>query len=676
LATVPSKLHVPASAWWLVLCIVGLDYFSTLAYLPSIALEAAGPLAPLGALAIVLVTLVVVLPVYAYVVGRSPHGQGATGLLDRTLGGWPGKILVLSLMGFVAADFVVTRSLSIADASTHITGNPLWQNATAQLDPAIESFGKGLNASLWNLVRPFCTQRIGLTLAISILSFAFWLGMQNGFTRRVLHIAAVTVCSYMALTGIVIASGIYYLAKHPNLVQAWLAEARDRCDSSSSQSAGSIALTIVLLALVSFPQLALGISGFELSMMIAPLVKGDSSDDPEHPRGRIRNTRKLMFVAALIMGAFLVGSVAVTTALVDPKGVAEHGAAQHRALAYLAHGGTLIDGQSAASANPLFGSVFGTIYDLSTVLILALAGASVMASLNRLVPQYLHRTGMELDWAYRIGLTMHVSNTIILIVIVVFHASVAEQQWAYATSVLVLLGGGAIAALADVHKRWEGSRLKPVVLIPPLLASGFLLSMAAMTVFINRSGLVIALLFVVSLMATSFVSRWIRSTELRFQGFAFADPPSEARWKQICGLEFEVLVPHRPGQYPLPEKDRVVRRKHRLSPETPVIFIEVQIGDPSDFYHRPVVRFERENDLEVMRVSHCVSVSHVIAAIGLEFARVGKPPEIIFGWSHERPLAANLNFLLFGEGNIPWMVQELIRASEPDSSRRPRIVLG
>jgi hypothetical protein len=178
------------------------------------------------------------------------------------------------------------------------------------------------------------------------------------------------------------------------------------------------------------------------------------------------------------------------------------------------------------------------------------------------------------------------------------------------------LGGGQFLTLA-IASVGGGAAL----MLPPLLASGFLLSMAAMTVFINRSGLVIALLFVASLLATSLVSRWIRSTELRFQGFAFADTLSETRWKELCGLEFEVLVPHRPGRYSLSEKDRDIRRKHRLPPETPIVFIEV-------------------------------------------------------GWSRERPLAANLNFLLFGEGNIPWMVQELVRSSEPDPTRRPRIVLG
>src|SRR5262245_22745141 len=63
---VQRPLSATASHWLLVLCLVGLDYFSTLAYLPSLAVAAAGALAPLAALAVVLVTLCVALPIYGY----------------------------------------------------------------------------------------------------------------------------------------------------------------------------------------------------------------------------------------------------------------------------------------------------------------------------------------------------------------------------------------------------------------------------------------------------------------------------------------------------------------------------------------------------------------------------------------------------------------------------------
>src|SRR5215207_8676053 len=93
-----ARAHVQA-AWGGVLCVVALDYLSTLAYQPSIAFKAAGRLAPLATVVVVLVTLLAALPVYAYVAGRSPHGGGAAALLERLVHGWLGKMLVLIVLG-------------------------------------------------------------------------------------------------------------------------------------------------------------------------------------------------------------------------------------------------------------------------------------------------------------------------------------------------------------------------------------------------------------------------------------------------------------------------------------------------------------------------------------------------------------------------------------------------
>jgi hypothetical protein len=78
----------------------------------------------------------------------------------------------------------------------------------------------------------------------------------------------------------------------------------------------------------------------------------------------------------------------------------------------------------------------------------------------------------------------------------------------------------------------------------------------------------------------------------------------------------------------------------------------------------------------VLRATQCASIPHVIAAIGLEMSKSGKPPEIHFGWSDESPLAASASFVFLGQGNIPWMVRELIRRNEPSVTKRPRVVIG
>ncbi len=514
---------------------------------------------------------------------------------------------------------------------------------------------------------------------LSILSFGVWQLLKRGLTRRILLVTAGAVCCYLLLSAVVIGSAMVYLARHPEIFQAWLAAifASGQPDSAvGRESVHAWPWIWLSAALWSFPQMALGLSGFEMIMTVAPQVSG-AGHDAGTVSGRVRNTRKLMLAAASIMAVYLLSAVVVTTLLVPRVELLPNGAAEHRALAYMAHGSPLADAVSGTSLNPFFGHRFGDLFDLSTATILCLAGASVTMGLQNLLPHYLNRLGMEVSWAGRVGLILHLLNVIVLLVTVVFRASPASQQWAYATSVLVLLAGAALAAVKDLAQLTSRGPGRALMLAVSAGAGGFFLVMTGLTVLINHSGLTIALAFVSAILVSSFVSRWIRSTEMRFEGFDFADETTLRRWGELCRSGAKVLVPHRPGLVSLAEKSQAIARDYRLDPATPIIFIQAILGDPSNFYQKPLLKIEREGTLEVIRVSHCVSISHVLAAICLELCRDGgNPPEIIFGWSNEPPLAANLNFLLLGEGNIPWMVKALVRKAMPDATRQPRILIG
>ena len=652
------------------MCLTGVDYFSTLGYQPSIAFDNAGMLAPLATVVLVAVTLFGALPVYLHVAARSPHGHGSISMLEKLVAGWRGKLIVLLLLGFAATDFVITKTLSAADAAEHILHNPLWIHYAP--DPL-----RGSHAQLT------------LTMLLLVVLGAIFL---RGFTE-VIRIAVVLVGVYLLLNVIVVGSGIYYSFAHPELIAGWWKNVLDGNWHIADAGPPAQGVNLVMIAgvcLLIFPKLALGLSGFETGVAVMPPVQGDAGDTHERPLGRIRNTRKLLVTAALIMSAMLLGSAFVVATLIDPAELshghaaaaelshdghhppaasAKPGKAANRALAYLAHA------EGKYGINPFFGEWFGTVYDISTVLILWFAGASAMSGLLNLVPQYLPRYGMAPEWAGAVRPLAVLFTLINLLVTWLFKADVESQGGAYATGVLMLMSSASIAAAIDLARGRKGPWFARVSWPSIAVASVFVYTTA--TVIIEKpDGMKIASFFIAAIVASSFVSRLLRSTELRIAYFVFPNAESRTLWESLKYLEIPVLVPHRPGRRDLIDKEVEIRRVHHLEPGTPIVYLEAIPGDASEFLHTPHMQVVSQEERFILRVTKCHSVAHVIAAVGLELAQEGNPLEIHFGWSDEMPIAANVSFLLFGEGNVPWMVRELVRKAQPDQRFQPRIVIG
>ncbi len=519
------------------------------------------------------------------------------------------------------------------------------------------------------------------TLAVAIISWVWDIA-----PRTLFRLAFVVSLIYLVLTVVVLGVTTNYLMTDGyHFVQHWWSHYQ-RPDMGAVGPANGVSwISMLTRGVGCFGVLALGLSGLELSLNASSFVAGDD-------REVVRRTRLILVISTMLMCVLIPLSVSVCSMLIDASQVAEGQSADDRALAYLAHGGMLKEHQSARAISSLFGPVFGTIYDLSTIAILCFAGAGVSLVMRDLVPNFLLKFGMELHWAHRIGVNLHLSNLIVMLVASVFKGNVAKLQGAYAACVLVLLTANTLAAAL---KRGEVERAHPRL---PKISYWFLfativfLATAITSLLGNRLGIEIPLAFLLAIIVSSAVSRWLRSTELRLEELRFVDSAEQAEWNALCNEDLVLLVPHRPGIHSRDHKERDIRTNHRLGEEVPIIFLEATLGDTSNFMQNPIVHVAGnlnqtrlqsvsqgdrvKSPTRVIRIENCCSVSHAIAAVALELARNGKPPEIHFGWSFEPPLAANLNFLLFGQGNIPWMVQDLIRRSEPNPAKRPRVFIG
>lgn len=598
--------------WWAVMCLSGVDYFSTLGYQPGIAALAAGSLAPLATLILIVVTLCGALPVYRWVAAVSPRGAGSIHMLEKLMPRWGGKITVLVLLGFACTDFMITITLSAADAATHTVENPLMPL-------------HGDTAKLW------------ITFGLIALLAAVFL---KGF-REAIAVAVVLVPVYLGLNVAVLAVGFGRLAQHPEYWQHW---------TSALSTGHANPVMGVALAFIVFPKLALGMSGYETGVSVMTQIHigphGETSQ-------RIQGTRKLLTTAALIMAVLLAASSLVTTLLIPAQEFQAGGQANGRALAYVAH----------AYMGPLFGSV----YDIVTILILWFAGASAMAGMLNLVPRYLPRYGMAPEWTRAVRPLIIVFAAIGLLITWLFDADVDAQGGAYATGVLVLMTSAAWAVTLSARHRGH-----------PRLAVGFgivtlvFVYTTVANVIERPDGIKIAAIFVLCILAVSFASRVWRSSELRIRKVT-ADPTVLEYLRQCRGRTVR-LVPHKPDSDD--DEDYAAKlAEERLSgtggQDSPLLFVEVNVRDPSDFENNLTLLARTVGSHRIIHVDGA-SVATCLAGVALWVReQTGVTPHLYLEWSQGSPVRNFLRFLVWGQGQTATRVHEILRRAQPDDAARP-----
>jgi hypothetical protein len=416
---------------------------------------------------------------------------------------------------------------------------------------------------------------------------------------------------------------------------------------------------MVAMAVLVFPKLALGMSGFETGVAVMTHVDGDPDDTEANPVGRIRNTKKLLATAAFLMSGYLITSSLVTTWLIPENEFEDGGKASGRALAYLAHN--------------YLGNIFGSAYDVSTIAILWFAGASAMAGMLNLIPRYLPRYGMAPEWTAAVRPLVVILTTIAFAVTWIFKADVDAQGGAYATGVLVLFtSAGAAVGLAA--RRAGQRRLMWAFAVITLV----FVYTTVDNILERPDGVKIGGFFIAAIVLLSIASRLLRAFELRTTEVEFDD--TVEMFLRDCARRSIRLIANEPGDGGKAEyraKIEQIIDDNDLPDASDIIFVEVTVTDPSDFESVIEARGEVAHGLyRVIRIES-PTVPNALAALLLRIRdRTSVRPHIYFEWTEGTPFANLVSFLLFGVGEVAPVPREVLRRAEPNRDRRPHLHVG
>ncbi len=294
-----------------------------------------------------------------------------------------------------------------------------------------------------------------------------------------------------------------------------------------------------------------------------------------------------------------------------------------------------------------------------------------MAGLLNIVPRYLPRYGMAPNWAKASRPLVLVFTAICFLVTWVFEANVEAQGGAYATGVLVLMSSAAIAvtlsALRRKNKWWWTFLIIAIVFV-----------YTTMTNIVERpDGIKIASLFIIGIVVASFLSRALRSTEIRIDDIEF-DEQAQRFIDEMCKDEIRIVTNRREvgdvAEYRFKEHEK--RVDNHIPSGDQIVFYEIDLGDASEFKGKLKIHGFDVEGYKILR-TEAPAVPNAIAGLLMHLRdKTGKIPHVYFGWSEGNPIAYLIRYIIFGEGDTAPVTREILRQAEDDPERRPNVHVG
>ena len=280
---------------------------------------------------------------------------------------------------------------------------------------------------------------------------------------------------------------------------------------------------------------------------------------------------------------------------------------------------------------------------------------------------------MAPDWARATRPLVVIFTAVCFVVTILFRADVDAQGSAYATGVLTLMGSAAVAVTLSAWRQRQTALA---------VAFGLITAVFIYTTVVNiieqPEGLQIAGFFIGAIIVTSLISRVYRTTELRVERFEI-DPLAQ-RWLDEAAARrtFRIVANRRQAgdvrEYD--QKEQEQREDNHIPRDAPVLFLEIDVSDASEFTDVMEIRGVQIGSHKVLRAESSTVPNSIAAFLLYLRDTYDKIPHCYFAWSEGNPLLYLVRYVLFGEGDTAPVTHEILRESEPDPERRPAVHVG